>query len=355
VGQAQLEFRSFGEEGFGAHDVDAALGVDELGDVYVAGGGDESVGFVAREMGVVGDLLGEEGDHVADGHLGGGFEVFVEAHGDVLGGGFAAGPEEAVGVVEAAFVDDELKGAGELGFEGGDVDFAVALAGVAVADFEVGSFGVDGDEEGGAGDHLLVVDVAGVHPGWGGVVFATLGGGDAHAAEEGVEGDVDAGSEVADHLGAVERDDAGFAVGEVVGQEAAAGTEGVAGPGDVDVDFLDTDFEDVAGFGFLNGDGAGEDVAAGSLFRGGIVFVDVGDVGGNVGVGDAQGFEVLGRAAGGESLDFDGVAGFDGEDGLGLGGVKTPGDGGGGGEEGLGSLLGGGCGDSEESSGTEGG
>ena len=164
-------------------------------------------------------------------------------------------------------MDDELEGAGELGFEGGDVDFAVALAGVAVACFEEGAFGVDGDVEGGAGDHLLVVDVAGVHPGWGGVVLAGgLGRGDAHAAEEGMERDVDAGGEVADHLFAVEGDDAGVAVGEVVGEEAAAGAEAVAGPGDVDVDFLNADFEDVAGFGFGDGDGAGEDVAAGAFF-----------------------------------------------------------------------------------------
>jgi len=101
-------------------------------------------------------------------------------------------------------VDDELKGAGELGFHGGDVDFAVALAGVAIANFEVGAFGVDRDEEGGAGDHLLVVDVASVHPGRGGVVLAGgLGRGDAHAAEEGMKRDIDAGGEKADHLFAV--------------------------------------------------------------------------------------------------------------------------------------------------------
>ena len=88
---------------------------------------------------------------------------------------------------------------------------------------------------------------------------------------------------------AVERDDAGVAVGEVVGEEAAAGAEGVAGPGDVDVDFLDADFEDVAGFGFGDGDWAGEDVAAGAFVGGGIVFVDVVDVGGDVGCGDAEG------------------------------------------------------------------
>ncbi len=280
---------------------------------------------------MVWELFGEEGDHVADGHFGGGFKVLVEAHGDVGGGGFAAGPEEML-----IFMDDELEGAGELGFERGDVDFAVALAGVAVSYFEVGALGVDGNVESGAGDHLFVVDVAGVHPGWGGVVFAGgFGRGDTHAAEEGVEGDVDAGGEVADHLFAVEWDDAGAAVGEVVGEEAATGAEAVAGPGDVDVDFLNSDFKDVAGFGFGDGDGTGEDVAAGTSFGGGDLGVDVVNVGGNVGGGDAKGFEPLRRAAGGEGLDGDGVAGVDGEGGSGFGGVEAPGDGGGSGQEGL--------------------
>jgi hypothetical protein len=344
-----------GEEGFGAHDVDAAVGVDELGDVDVAGYGDERVGVLAGDVRMIGILFGEEGDHVANGHLGGGFEVEVEAHGDVLSRGFGAGPEETVGIVEVAFVDDELEGSGELGFESGDVDFSVALSGVAVADFEVRAFGVDGEIDGGAGDELLVVHVAAVHPGRSGVVFSALGGGDTHAAEEGMEGDVDAGREVSDHFGAVEGDEAGFAVGEVVGEEAAAGAEGVAGPWDVDVDFLNANFEDIAGCGSVDGDGAGEDVASGALVGGGIVFVDVVDVGGDVGWGDAEGFEALAGAAGGEGLDFDGIAGFDGEGWLGLRGVEAPGDGGGRGEEGLRSSLGVRGGDSEESSGTEGG
>ncbi len=63
-------------------------------------------------------------------------------------------------------------------------------------------------------------------------------------------------------LGAVERDDAGFAVGEIVGEEAAACAEGVAGPGDVNVDLLDADFEDVAGLRFFDCYWPGEDVAA---------------------------------------------------------------------------------------------
>ena len=150
-----------------------------------------------------------------------------------------------------------------------------------------------------------------------------------------MERDFDAGCEVADHFCAVERDDAGFAVGEVVGEEAAAGSEGVACPGDVDVDLLDADFEDVTRFGFFNGDGTGEDVASGTFFGGGIVLIDVADIGGNVGFGYAEGLEALGCSTGGEGLNFDGVAGVDGEDGFGLRGVEAPGYGGGGGEEGL--------------------
>jgi hypothetical protein len=96
-----------GEELFWTHDVDTTFGINELGDVDIAGNGDEGVGVVAGDVGVVGILLGEEGDHVADGHLGGGFEVLVEAHGDVLRGGFAARPEKML-----IFMHDELEGAG---------------------------------------------------------------------------------------------------------------------------------------------------------------------------------------------------------------------------------------------------
>ena len=129
-----------GEEVFGAHDMDTALGINELGDVDVAGGGDEGVGFIAGDVGMVGILLGEKGDHVADSHLGGGFEVLVETHGDILRWGFAAGPKEML-----ILVNDELERASELSFKSGDVDFAVALSGVAVPDFEESAFGVDGD------------------------------------------------------------------------------------------------------------------------------------------------------------------------------------------------------------------
>ena len=333
-----------GEERFGANDVDTIIGINELRDVDVAGGGDEGVGVVAGEMGVIGILFGQEGDHVADGHLGGGLEILGEAHGDVVGGGFGTGPEE-VFFGGFAFEDGELEGAGEEGFEGGDVDFAVALSGVAVAGFKQAAGRVDGVEDGRTGGEFLVVHVAAVHPGRGGVPLAGgLGRSDAHGAEEGVEGDADAGGEVGGHGRAVEGDDFGVAVGEVVGKEAAAGAEAVAGEVSVDGDFEDADLEDVAGLSFCDGDGAGKDVAAGAAVGGGDAFVEGVEPGGDLGGLDAFGFEARWGTAGGGGLHDDGVAGVDGERGLGVRGVVAPGDGGGGGEEGLGGLGGEGCG-----------
>ncbi len=89
-------------------------------------------------------------------------------------------------------------------------------------------------------------------------------GGDAHAAEEGVERDVDAGGEAAQHAFPVEGNDAAVAGFEVFGEEAGAGTEAVVGPGDGHGDLLDVEFENVAGFRAFDEDGAGEDVAAGA-------------------------------------------------------------------------------------------
>ena len=82
--------------------------------------------------------------------------------------------------------------------------------------------------------------------------------------------------------GAVEGDDLGAAVGEVVGEEAAACAEAVAGEVGVDVDFEDADFEDVAGFGFGDGDGASEDVAAGAAVGRGDAGVERGEPGGDL-------------------------------------------------------------------------
>lgn len=174
---------------------------------------------------------------------------------------------------------DELKGSGELSFERCDIDFAIALVGMAVARFKERTFGVDGIVNRRAGDQLFVVHIAAVHPGRGGVVTTCgFGRGDADAAKERMKGNFNAGGKVADHLFAVEGDDASFAVRKVVGQEATADSEGVARPRDVDVDFQDADFEDVAWLGLFDGDRAGEDVAAGAFVGCRDFGVDVSDV-----------------------------------------------------------------------------
>ena len=61
-------------------------------------------------------------------------------------------------------------------------------------------------------------------------------------------------------------------------------------------------------------------------------------IGGNVGGGDAGGFEALARAAGREGLDGDGIAGMNGDGGFGGGIVIAPNDGLRGGEQRLGLL-----------------
>ena len=133
-------------------------------------------------------------------------------------------------------------------------------------------------------------------------------------------------------LGAVERDDLGAAVGKFHGEEAAAEAEAVAGEVGVELDLEDLDFEDVAGFGFCDGDGAGEDVAAGTLV--GDLGVDGRGVGRDLLGPDAFGDHALGGAAGGERLDRDDIAAMNREDGFALATVVSPGDGGWGGEQG---------------------
>ncbi len=99
--------------------MDAFVAVDQFGDMEIGGDAGEHIGVVAGEM-----FLGhEEIDHFADGERGAGVQVIVQAHGDVVGGGFGARPFQV-----QVFADDELEGADERSFEGGNVHFAVALS-----------------------------------------------------------------------------------------------------------------------------------------------------------------------------------------------------------------------------------
>ena|SRR5215469_13052986 len=123
--------------------------------------------------------------------------------------------------------------------------------------------------------------------------------------------DIDSGSEVREHGSAIEWDDLVAAVWVVHGQEASVETEAIACEVGINVDLQNLDFEDVAGLGFFNRDGAGEDVAAGTFV--GHLFVDRGGVGRDIFRLDTAGDETVGWAAGREGLHRDGVARVDGE------------------------------------------
>ncbi len=148
----------------------------------------------------------------------------------------------------------------------------------------------------------------------------------------------DARGEVGEHAGAIERDDFGAAIGEVVRQKAAARAEAVAGPRHVDGYLDDPYLKHIAGFGLGDRDGAGEDVTAGTALVLRHAVIERLQPGGNVGRFHAGGHEALRRPAGGGGLQDDGVARVHGEGGLGVRGIKAPGDRGGCGEQSVGSL-----------------
>src|SRR5256712_2681638 len=171
-------------------------------------------------------------------------------------------------------MDDELERSDEGSFERSDVHFPVALAGMAVANFKERAAGVDRKEKRRARDQILVVEVAGVYPRR--IAADTprnFRRSNAHAAEEGMQRDLDALGEMRDHPRFIQRDDFHARVGKVVGEEAAAGAESVVGVGYGEADFLDAHFEDVAGLGAFDGDRAGKNVPARSLVLD--FFVDV--------------------------------------------------------------------------------
>src|ERR1700747_2852070 len=95
---------------------------------------------------------------------------------------------------------DELKRADERSFKRGNVHFAVALAGVAVADFKERARRVHGEIERGAGDEVLVVEIAAHNPRWSAVEAArTFRRRVAHAAAKGVQRHLDTRREFRDH------------------------------------------------------------------------------------------------------------------------------------------------------------
>src|SRR5271163_370494 len=200
----------------------------------------------------------QEIDHLADGQRGAGVEVVVEAHGDVVRGGFGARPLQV-----QVLADDELERADERSLERGDVHFAVALAGVAVANFKERPGRVYGNVQRGAGDEVLVIEIAGHDPRWTAVEAArAFRRRVAHAAKKGMQRNLNARSEFRDHALRIQRNNFYFRVRIVVGQIATAGAEGVVGVRNREFDRENFYFQHVADFRAFDEDGSSEDVPA---------------------------------------------------------------------------------------------
>ena len=208
--------------------------------MQIGGDARKHVGVVAREM-----LFGyQKIDHLADGERGAGIQVIVEAHGDVVRGRFGARPLQV-----QVLAHDELKRADERSFESGDVHFAVALAGVAVADFKERAGRVHGNVERGAGDEVLVIEIARHYPRRSAIEAArAFRRRVAHAAEKGMQRNLDARGKFRHHALLVERNDFYFRVRIIVGQIAAPRPERVVGIRNRQLDRQNFHFQHVADF-----------------------------------------------------------------------------------------------------------
>src|SRR5215472_11256543 len=138
-----------------------------------------------------------------------------------------------------------------------------------------------------------------------------------HTAEEGMQGNLDAGSELRDHSLAIKRDDLRSAIGILVRQKAASNAKSIAGPGSIDIDFLNLNFENVPRLGFGNFERTGEDMTAWTL----VLHLPINGcvIGRNVRGRDTLFDEALIGAAGGKRLDPNRVAGMNREHRLGFG------------------------------------
>src|SRR5215813_11505598 len=203
----------------------------------------------------------QEINHLAYGSARGLAQVIIEAHADVVSGGFGA---RIAGFKVLAH--DELNGAHQRCFDSGDVHLTIALAGMAIADQKKRSRRVDRKIQSAAGNQFLVVHVAGMNPWWRAVEASVcFWWSFADAAKKWMQRNFDAGGEFGYHAFPIQRNDLGPRIRKVVGQKTCARPKAVVGVRNCQLDFLDANFERVARLGALNVDRASEDMPAGTF------------------------------------------------------------------------------------------
>src|SRR5579872_5443556 len=125
---------------------------------------------------------------------------------------------------------NELKSAHERRFERRDIHLAIALSGMAVAHLEQSAACLDRNIERSSGDHLLVIEIAGMKPGWSAADAAGgFGRRYTHASEKGTQRNLDAIGEARHHALAVQGDDFEPRIRKFIGQESGPGAKSVIG------------------------------------------------------------------------------------------------------------------------------
>src|SRR5262249_24622893 len=129
----------------------------------------------------------------------------MQAHGDVVRGSFAPRPAQV-----EILAYDELKDAGERGFERRNIHLSVALRGMPVTHLEQRSASVDRNIKRRPGYQFLVVQIAGVEPRWSAADAARrLRWRDAHASKERPQRNFDPIGKTRHHAVTVEWNDLG--------------------------------------------------------------------------------------------------------------------------------------------------
>ena len=234
--------------------MDALVAVDHLRDAQVRGEACQRVGLIAVEP----DARANEIEHLAQRNHHAVVEIGVERHRDHVRGRFSHGPFQPHVVAHR-----EAKGSGQPSLDRRDTDLAVALHAMTVADREQRAVDEDRQIERGAGDELLVVEVA--------AVPARGRGRDhapgrrrrrAHHAEERRQRHLLSPRQPPALACAIEHDVDVAIVGKVVGQGAGERAHGVVAPVVEHIDRLDVDLKHLSRFGALDRDRSGQDVGS---------------------------------------------------------------------------------------------
>src|SRR5579859_2543055 len=162
-------------------------------------------------------------------------------------------------------VNDKAKRTGQKCLHRSDIDLAIALAGMAVANLKECPRRMNGNEQSRTRHEFFIVNVAGVHPRRSTVIFpGRLRRSYAHASKKRMQWNLNPWAETSKHLFAIEGNDFAASIREIVREKTSAYRESVARKRYVDVNFFNLYLEHVARLCICNRNGPGKDVSSGT-------------------------------------------------------------------------------------------